>query len=143
MTSTPRRARRSRANGPSGCGEAKRRMDEQLWTEARANDAYLRFRAGGKDHRGWKLGPPTTPKPYTPPEVPPGQINTTDLDSRMVKGQHGFLQGYNAQPRQRAPESTSSSRCSATPNTTAASAASTGEQSRGAHDGSASPPTTS
>ena len=24
-------------------------------------------------------------------------INTADLDSRMVKGQHGFLQGYNAQ----------------------------------------------
>ena len=77
--------------------EAKRRLDEQLWTEARANDAYLRFRAGGKDHRGWRLGPGTTPKPYTPPEVPPGVINTTDLDSRMVKGQHGFLQGYNAQ----------------------------------------------
>jgi transposase len=77
--------------------EAKRRLDEQLFTEARANDAYLRFRAGGKDHRGWKLGPATTPKPYTPPEFPPGVINTTDLDSRMVKGQHGFLQGYNAQ----------------------------------------------
>jgi len=77
--------------------EAKRRMDEQLWIEARANDAYERFRAGGKDHRGWKLGPATVPKPYTPPEVPEGEINTTDLDSRMVKGQHGFLQGYNAQ----------------------------------------------
>src|SRR3954464_16027937 len=77
--------------------EAQRRLDEQLFTEVRANDAYLRFRAGGKDHRGWRLGPATTPKPYTPPEVPPGVINTTDLDSRMVKGQHGFLQGYNAQ----------------------------------------------
>ena len=77
--------------------EAQRRMDEQLWTEARANDAYLRFRARGEDHRGWRLGTATTPKPYTPPEVPPGVINTTDLDSRMVKGQHGFLQGYNAQ----------------------------------------------
>jgi transposase len=77
--------------------EAKERMDEQLWIEARANDAYERFRAGGKDHRGWKLGPATVPKPYTPPEMPEGEINTTDLDSRMVKGQHGFLQGYNAQ----------------------------------------------
>jgi Transposase DDE domain len=77
--------------------EAKRRMDEQLGIEARANDAYERFRAGGKDHRGWRLGPATVPKPYLPPEVPPGEINTTDLDSRMVKGQHGFLQGYNAQ----------------------------------------------
>jgi hypothetical protein len=77
--------------------EAKRRMDEQLWTEARANEAFLRSRASGKDHRGWKLSPATTPKPYTPPAIPPGVINTTDLDSRMVKGQHGFLQGYNAQ----------------------------------------------
>jgi hypothetical protein len=29
--------------------------------------------------------------------VPAGEINITDLDSRMVKGQHAFLQGYNAQ----------------------------------------------
>jgi hypothetical protein len=77
--------------------EAKRRLDEQLFTEARANEAFLRSRASGKDHRGWRLSPGTTPKPYTPPEIPPGVINTTDLDSRMVKGQHGFLQGYNAQ----------------------------------------------
>jgi transposase len=77
--------------------EAKRRLDEQLWTEVRANEAFLRSRASGRDHRGWKLSPATTPKPYTPPPIPPGVINTTDLDSRMVKGQHGFLQGYNAQ----------------------------------------------
>ncbi len=82
---------------PERLREAKRRMDEQLFTEARANEAYERFRAGGKDHRGWRLSPGTTPKPYTPPEVPEGEINLTDLDSRMVKGQHGFLQGYNAQ----------------------------------------------
>jgi hypothetical protein len=29
--------------------------------------------------------------------VPPGEINLTDPDSRMVKGQHQFIQGYNAQ----------------------------------------------
>jgi hypothetical protein len=77
--------------------EAKRRLDEQLWTEARANEAFLRSRASGRDHRGRKLSPGTTPKPYRPPAVAPGVINTTDLDSRMVKGRHGFLQGYNAQ----------------------------------------------
>jgi transposase len=77
--------------------EAKRRMDEQRLTELRAEAAYQRYRAKGKDRRGGRLGPNTVPKPYTPPEVPAGEINTTDLDSRMVKGQHGFLQGYNAQ----------------------------------------------
>ena len=77
--------------------EAKRRMDEQLWTEIRAEQAYQRYRAKGKDRRGGRLGPNTVPKPYTPPGLPPGEINTTDLDSRMVKGQHGWLQGYNAQ----------------------------------------------
>jgi hypothetical protein len=39
-----------------------------------------------------------TTKPYRPPELPAGTINTTDPDSRLVKtvGQRA-LQGYNAQ----------------------------------------------
>ena len=82
---------------PKRVREAKRRMDEQLFTEMRAEAAYQRYRAKGKDRRGGRLGPNTVPKPYTPPDVPAGEINTTDPDSRMVKGQHGFLQGYNAQ----------------------------------------------
>jgi transposase len=77
--------------------EAKRRMDEQLFTEMRAEQAYQRYRARGKDRRGGRLGPNTIPKPYVPPPAPPGEINTTDPDSRMVKGQHQFIQGYNAQ----------------------------------------------
>jgi hypothetical protein len=82
---------------PKRVKEAKRRLDEELWTEIRANDAYQRYRAKGVDRRGGRLGPNTIPKPYTPPATPQGTINTTDLDSRMVKGQHGWLQGYNAQ----------------------------------------------
>jgi transposase len=82
---------------PKRVREAKRRMDEQLWTEMRTEEAYRRYRAKGKDRRGGRLGPNTIPKPRTPPELPPGEINTTDLDSRMVKGQHGWLQGDNAQ----------------------------------------------
>src|SRR3954449_337612 len=77
--------------------EAKRRLDEQLFTEMRAEQAYQRYRARGKDRRGGRLGPNTIPKPYIAPPVPPGEINTTDPDSRMVKGQHQFIQGYNAQ----------------------------------------------
>src|SRR3954452_22093042 len=77
--------------------EAKRRLDEQRLTEMRAEQAYQRYRARGKDRRGGRLGPNTIPKAYVAPALPPGEINTTDLDSRMVKGQHQFIQGYNAQ----------------------------------------------
>ena len=77
--------------------EAKRRMEEQLWTEMRAEQAYQRYRAKGVDRRGGRLGPNTVPKPWVAPPVPEGSINTTDLDCNLVKGQHGWLQGYNAQ----------------------------------------------
>ena len=56
-----------------------------------------RNRAKGVDRRGGRLGPNTVPRPYVAPPVPVGTINTTDLDSNLVKGQHGWLQGYNAQ----------------------------------------------
>ena len=82
---------------PERVKEAKRRMDEQLSTEMRAEEAYQRYRAKGVDRRGGRLGPNTVPRPYVAPPVPVGTINTTDLDSNLVKGQHGWLQGYNAQ----------------------------------------------
>jgi hypothetical protein len=46
------------------------------------------------------------PNPYTPPTTPEGQINITDPDSHVVKGSRGrrFMQGYNAQAVQRAPD---------------------------------------
>ena len=44
---------------------------------------------------GRRFGGP--PKPYTPPATPTGKINTTDLDSRNVKTQGGWVQGYNVQ----------------------------------------------
>ncbi|MCA1680184.1 MAG: transposase [Actinobacteria bacterium] len=76
--------------------EAKRRLDEELLTELRANAAYERYRSGRmKD--GPRFSRP--PDPYTPPAIPPGQVNITDPDSRVVKGARGrgFMQGYNAQ----------------------------------------------
>jgi transposase len=81
---------------PKRLKEAKRRLDEELWSEVRANDAYERYRSGRmKDGRRFSR----RPDPYTPPAMPQGQINTTDLDSRLIKGPRGrgFLQGYNAQ----------------------------------------------
>jgi transposase len=76
--------------------EAKRRLDEELWTEVRANRAYERYRSGRmKDGRRFSR----PPDPNTPPATPQGQINITDPDSHVVKGSRGrgFLQGYNAQ----------------------------------------------
>ena len=75
--------------------EAKRRLEEQLAVEQAANSAYEHYRAHGRQKNGRLLGAP--PKPYTPPAVPDGKINITDLDSRFVHGMRGWVQGYNAQ----------------------------------------------
>ena len=76
--------------------EAARRLEEELEVEQQANAAYEAFRAGGVMKDGRRLGKP--PKPYQPPAMPAGQVNTTDPDSRLMKmfGPHA-LQGYNAQ----------------------------------------------
>jgi transposase len=75
--------------------EAKRRLDEELLTEVKANAAYEAYRAGGRMKDGRRFGRP--PNPYTPPEQPAGKINVTDPDSRTLKTPRGYLQGYNAQ----------------------------------------------
>src|SRR4051795_9758342 len=75
--------------------EAKRRLEEELWTEVRANEAYEAYRARGRMKDGRRFGKP--PTPYTPPATPVGRVNVTDPDSRVVKGLRGFIQGYNAQ----------------------------------------------
>jgi transposase len=82
---------------PKRLKEAKRRLEEELWTEIRANRVYEAAGASGVDRRGRRLGAHQRPKPYTPPAVPQGTINTTDLDSRLMKGHRGWLQAYNAQ----------------------------------------------
>src|SRR3954452_22959910 len=79
---------------PERVKEAKRRLEQELWTECQANEAYERYRTGRmKDGRRFSR----PPDPYTPPSTPQGRINTTDPDSRVVKGLRGFIQGYNAQ----------------------------------------------
>jgi transposase len=80
---------------PKRVKEAKRRLEEELWTEVRANDAYEHFRAHGRMKNGRRFGAP--PKPYRPPEIPEGRVNVTDPDSKVVKGLRGWIQGYNAQ----------------------------------------------
>jgi transposase len=80
---------------PKRLKEARRRLEEELWTEVRANRAYEAYRARGRMKDGRRFGRP--PDPYQPPATPEGRINVTDPDSRVVKGLRGFLQGYNAQ----------------------------------------------
>jgi hypothetical protein len=70
-------------------------MEEELWVEQRANEAYEAWRARGVKSDGRKLNTPSTP--YRPSERPAGQVNVTDPDSRIVQSRHGFIQGYTAQ----------------------------------------------
>ena len=80
---------------PARVKEAKRRLEEELWVEQRANDAYEAYRARGVDKRGRGFGGGS--KPYTPPAVPAGKVNVTDPDSKNLKAPRGYIQGYNAQ----------------------------------------------
>src|SRR3954449_9358920 len=58
---------------PKRVKQAKRRLDEELWTEVRANDAYERYRARGRMRNGRRIGAGhSVPNPYTPPATPAG-----------------------------------------------------------------------
>jgi transposase len=78
--------------------ESARRHEQELAVEQRANAAYAAWRSRGVAADGSHRMAPGTTKPYRQPELPEGQVNTTDPDSRLVKtvGQRA-LQGYNAQ----------------------------------------------
>jgi hypothetical protein len=80
---------------PKRLKEAKRRLDEELWTEVRANQAYEAYRARGRMKDGRRFGRP--PDPYQPPATPEGRVNVSDPDSKVVKGLRGWMQGYNGQ----------------------------------------------
>jgi transposase len=79
-------------------GESARRLEEELQVEQLANAAYEAWRQRGVAADGSRRMAPGTTKPYRPPDLAAGTINTTDPDSRLVKtvGQRA-LQGYNAQ----------------------------------------------
>jgi transposase len=73
-------------------GEQK--LSEDLAVERDANAAYETYR-GGVMKDGRRFGRP--PNPYVPPQEPEGKVNTSDPDSKNVKGFRGYVQGYNAQ----------------------------------------------
>ena len=90
-----KQARPVPASRPARVKEAKRRLEEELWTECQANAAYEAYRARGVMKDGRRCGCP--PKPYRPPATPAGKVNLTDPDSKNVKTPRGYMQGYNAQ----------------------------------------------
>src|SRR6188472_3489111 len=74
---------------------AAERLEADLDTERRANEAYEHYRATARDRLGRRPGGRAVP--HRPPEVPAGKVNTTDPDSRPIPIGFGFVQGYNAQ----------------------------------------------
>jgi transposase len=80
---------------PQRLREAKRRLEEQLAVERDANAQYEAYRARGRMKDGRRFGRP--PNQRQPPTVPAGKVNLTDLDSKLVHGMRGWIQGYNAQ----------------------------------------------
>jgi transposase len=75
--------------------EAKHRLEEELAVERDANQQYEAYRKRGVMKDGRPFGRPPKPRPM--PTVPEGKVNLTDLDSKLVHGMRGWLQGYNAQ----------------------------------------------
>jgi hypothetical protein len=74
---------------------AARWLEDDLAAEERGNAAYEAFREHRRKHDPRRLG--GTPKPYSPPQIPQGEVNVTDPDSRRMMGNRRYIQGYNAQ----------------------------------------------
>jgi hypothetical protein len=71
---------------------ATERLEDDLGAERCGNEAYEQYRAGGRMKDGRRFGGP--PKPYTPPEIPAGKVNVTDPDSKQIKANGTYVQGY-------------------------------------------------
>ena len=77
--------------------EAKAQLEQQAQEKAALQEAKIEARrqeeeATGEKKRGRKLK-----EPGKTPEPKKAKANLTDLDSRIMKTRHGYVQGYNAQ----------------------------------------------
>jgi transposase len=76
--------------------QAKRQMEAEHHAAVDAHQERLARRAGREAERGRRIAGRTPKGP--PQQVPPRtRVNITDPDSRSVRTQRGFIQGYNAQ----------------------------------------------
>src|ERR687891_388758 len=64
--------------------EAKRRLEEERFTEVRANRAYEAYRARGRMKDGRRFGRP--PDPYQPPDTPEGRADEGRAPLRSPTG---------------------------------------------------------
>jgi Transposase DDE domain len=74
---------------------AAERLEADLGAQRAGNEAFEEHRVNGRDAQGRRLA--GTPTPYQPPAVPDGKVNVTDPDSKLIKANDGYVQGYNAQ----------------------------------------------
>ena len=70
-------------------------MEEDLDAQLAGNRAYERTRATGRDTKGRHLG--RRPNAWVAPTVPDAMVSVTDPDSRHIKANDTYVQGYNAQ----------------------------------------------
>ena len=75
--------------------EAKARLDAEAAQAQAAQDERRRAYEEKRAHGG-RVGAPPRPTPPRAGRAEP-RVNVTDPDSRIMKGRHGWLQGYNAQ----------------------------------------------
>ena len=112
---------------PKRVKEAKRRLEEELWSEVRANRAYEAYRARGRMKDGRRFGRP--PDPYQPPatrRVGSMSPTPTHASSRACAGSSrattrrpsptSIRSCWPPRSRPSAPTSGTSSRCSTPPN---------------------------
>src|SRR3954471_14428842 len=90
---------------PQRLTEAKRRLEDELWTEVRANRAYEAYRARGRMKDGRRFGRP--PDPYTPPGSPQGQ-STSPIPTHMSSKVHAGAGSCRDTTPRRSPMSTRS-----------------------------------
>jgi transposase len=91
---------------PKRVKEAKRRLEEELSTERRANAAYENYRARDRMRNGRRLGTHSPPKPYTPPATPEGASTPPTRTRAWSRGCAGSSRATTRRP---SPTSTRSS----------------------------------
>ena len=74
---------------------AAQRLEAERDAIIAGNQAYERYRAGGRDKTGRRFGRP--PNPWVAPDLPEGVVSVSDPDSQRMKANLGYVQGYNAQ----------------------------------------------
>ena len=74
---------------------AAERMEDDLDAQLAGNAAYEELPCDRPRHQGAASRSP--PNPWVPPAVPDAMVSVTDPDSRHIKANEAYVQGYNAQ----------------------------------------------